>query len=134
MIFVPIAASATRAHEGDCMDFAAEELMDELSRVNALMHEATRRAGQGCNPDFERQLDACLRSLRPMLSGDDFIVAGDAIEAAKRVMTAADPSAPLLMLAMAHKTLTGVLRRRASGGLAHDAVGRPVTPQDPLAA
>ena len=95
------------------MDFAAEELMDELSRVNALMHEATRRAGQGCNPDFERQLDACLRSLRPMLGADDFNVAADAIEAAKRVTTAADPGAPLLMLGMAQKTLNGMLRRQA---------------------
>jgi UTP:GlnB (protein PII) uridylyltransferase len=133
MIFVPIAACATRAHEGVCMDFAAEELMDELSHVNSLMHEATRRAGQGCNPDFERQLDACLRSLRPMLSADDFVVAADVIEAAKRVMTAADPEAPLLMLAMAHKTLTGVLRRRATGRPASDASVH-ATPQNPLVA
>ena len=48
-----------------------------------------------------------------MLGADDMTVAADAIEAAKRVMTAADPDAPLLMLAMAHKTLNGVLRRQA---------------------
>ncbi len=95
------------------MDFAAEELMDELTRVNALIREATRRAGHGDDPDFERQLDACLRSLRPMLRADDMTVAADAIEAAKRVMSAADPAAPLLMLAMAQKTLNGVVRRQA---------------------
>ena len=95
------------------MEFAADELMDELARANALIREATRRAGQGCGPDFERQLDACLRSLRPMLCADDMTVAADAIEAAKRVMTAADPAAPLLMLAMAQKTLNGVVRRQA---------------------
>src|SRR5699024_342126 len=104
---------ATRAQQGDRMVFAAEELMDELNRVNTLIHEAIRRAGQGCGPDFERQLDACLRSLRPMLCADDFTAAADAIEAAKRVMTAADPAAPLLMLQMAQKTLNGVLRRQA---------------------
>ena len=60
-------------------------------RIDALMRDAVRRAGQGCDPDFERQLDACLRSLRPMLDADDMTVAADAIEAAKRVMTAADP-------------------------------------------
>ncbi len=95
------------------MDFAAEEIMDELSRLDAWMRDAVRRAGQGCGPDFERQLDACLRSLRPMLCADDMAAAADAIEAAKRVMTAADPEAPLLMLAMARKTLNGVLRRQA---------------------
>jgi hypothetical protein len=95
------------------MEFAAEELMEELARIDVLIREATRRAGQGFDPDFERQLDACLRSLRPMLGADDMTVAADAIEAAKRVVTAADPDAPLLMLAMAHKTLNGVLRRQA---------------------
>ena len=40
-------------------------------------------------------------------------VAADAIEAAKRVMSAADPAAPLLMLTMAQKTLNGVVRRQA---------------------
>jgi hypothetical protein len=96
------------------MEFAAEELMEEFTRIDTLMHEAVRRAGQGCGPDFERQLDACLRSLRPMLGADDMAAACDAIEAAKRVMTSADPSAPLLMLSMARKTLNGVLRRQAN--------------------
>ena len=95
------------------MEFAADEIMEELTRIDTLMREAVRRAGQGCGPDFERQFDACLRSLRPMLNADDMTVAADAMEAAKRVMTAADPAAPLLMLAMARKTLNGVLRRQA---------------------
>jgi UTP:GlnB (protein PII) uridylyltransferase len=112
--FCPVASPATRAHEGDRMDFAAEELMDELTRINSLMQEAVRHAGQGVIPELDGRLDACLRSLRPMLHADDFTVAADAIEAAKRVMSAADPSAPLLMLGMAQKTLTGVLRRQAS--------------------
>jgi hypothetical protein len=117
------------------MDFSAEELMDELTRINALMRDAVRHAGQGVNPELERQLDACLRSLRPMLGADDFTVAADAIEAAKRVMTAADPGAPLLMLGMAQKTLAGVLRRRAlSIPVAAAAPVRRREPRDPLAA
>ena len=96
------------------MTYAAAEFMEESIRIEALMHDAVHRAGKGCGPDFERRLDASLRSLRPMLGDDDFAAATDAIEAAKRVMVSADPSAPLLMLAMARKTLNGVIRRQAS--------------------
>ena len=65
--------------------------MEELARIDADPgSHAPRRPG--FDPDFERQLDACLRSLRPMLGADDMTVAADAIEAAKRVMTAADPT------------------------------------------
>ena len=95
------------------MDYAADELLDELTRIDLLMHEVVRRAGQGCAPDFERKLDGCVRSLRPMLAGDDLPAAIDTMEAAQRVMASADPAAPLLMLAMARKTLTGVIRRQA---------------------
>lgn len=96
------------------MEYAAAELMEELTRIEGLLREATRRAGHGCGPDFERKLDACVRSLRPMLGEDDLTAATDAIEAAKRVMVSADPTAPLLMLAMAQKTLAGVIRRQAN--------------------
>ena len=96
------------------MDYAAAELMDELERIDALLHEAAHRAGEGCEPEFERKLDARVRSLRTMLGADDLTVAADAIEAAKRVMISADPAAPLLMLAMARKTLAGVIRRQAN--------------------
>lgn len=96
------------------MDYAADELLEELARIDVAMHEAVRRAGEGCGPDFERKLDARVRSLRPMLCEDDLAAAIDAIDAAKRVMVSADPAAPLLMLAMARKTLNGVIRRQAN--------------------
>jgi hypothetical protein len=96
------------------MDFAADELLEELSRIDAVMAETVRRAGQGCGPDFERKLDARIRSLRPMLKEEDLAVAIDAIEAAKRVLISADPAAPLMMLAMARQTLNGVIRRQAN--------------------
>jgi hypothetical protein len=78
------------------------------------MAETVRRAGLGCGPDFERKLDARIRSLRPMLKEEDLAVALDAIEAAKRVLISADPAAPLMMLAMARQTLNGVIRRQAN--------------------
>jgi hypothetical protein len=96
------------------MDFAADELLEELALIDAIMGETVRRAGQGSAPEFERRLDARVRSLRPMLCDDDLTVAIDAIEAARRVMVSADPTAPLLMLAMARKTLNGVIRRQAN--------------------
>jgi hypothetical protein len=96
------------------MNFAADELLEELSRIDAIMAETVRRAGQGCGPDFERKLDARIRSLRPMLKEEDLDVAIDAIEAAKRVLISADPAAPLMMLAMARQTLNGVIRRQAN--------------------
>jgi hypothetical protein len=95
------------------MDYAADELMEELAHIDATLREAVRRAGQGCGPDFERRLDACVRSLRPMLGRDELSAATDAMEAAKRVMVSADPAAPLLMLEMAQKTLGDVIRRQA---------------------
>jgi hypothetical protein len=101
-------------YQSQLMDYAADELMDALTRIEGLLREAARRAGHGCDPDFDRKLDACVRSLRPMLGEDDLTAATDAIEAAKRVMVSADPAAPLLMLAMAQKTLTGVIRRQAN--------------------
>ncbi|HEY0661587.1 MAG TPA: hypothetical protein VGD21_09765 [Lysobacter sp.] len=92
----------------------ADELLHELARVDATMLQVIRRAGQGCGPDFERRLDTHARSLRALLGSDATDVVPDAVDAAKRVMTAADPSAPLLMLAMARDTLAAVVRRQAA--------------------
>jgi hypothetical protein len=95
------------------MHIAADELLKELDRIEATLDEAGRRAGDGCGPDFERRLEAHLRSLRSMLGPDDLAVAADAMEAAERVMTSADPEAPLLMLELARGQLGGVIRRAA---------------------
>jgi BMFP domain-containing protein YqiC len=96
------------------MDIDADELLDALARIETTMADAVQRAGQGANPEVERRLEAHLRSLRPLLDEAGFVAAGDAVDAARRVMTAADPEAPLLMLAMARKTLGALLRRLAS--------------------
>jgi hypothetical protein len=95
------------------MEQIAEELLQQLAQLEQLLDEAIRRAGQGSGPEFERRLGAPLRSLRPLLDPDDLRVAEDAIEAAQRVMGAADPQAPLLMLALARKHLAGVIHRQA---------------------
>ena len=96
------------------MPIAAEELLDELARVEATLCEAALRRGQGCSPDFERRMQAHQRSLRSMLDADGVAVATDALEAAERVMVSADPAAPLLMLEIARGTLRGLIQRQAS--------------------
>ena len=96
------------------MDYAADELLIELERIEATLDEAAREAGRGCGPDFERRLGAHLRSLRNIHGTDEMAVAADAMEAAERVMNAADPAAPLLMLQLARNTLAAVIRRHAN--------------------
>ena len=96
------------------MDIAADELLLELARVELTLDEAARRAGQGCDPEFERRLGAHLRSLRGMLDTDHVAVAGDAMEAAERAMNAADPEAPLLMLRICRDNLSTLVRRVAA--------------------
>lgn len=99
------------------MDIAADELLDELARIDATLQLAMRRAGQGCGPEFERRLQAHLRRLRSMLCADGVAVASDTMEAAHRVMISADPEAPLLVLAMAHRTLDAIIRRQAANAV-----------------
>ncbi|HEV8694479.1 MAG TPA: hypothetical protein VGQ93_09915 [Lysobacter sp.] len=91
-----------------------DELLHALARLDAAMTQVVKRAGQGCGPDSERLLDAASRGLRALLGADSAQVVNDVIEAAKRVLTAADPSAPLLMLAMARETLATLVQRRAA--------------------
>jgi len=99
------------------MDYDADELLVELERIEATLDDAARAAGQGCGPGFERRLGAHLRSLRNMLGADEMAVAEDAMEAAERVMNAADPAAPLMMLQLARNTLGAVIRRHANARL-----------------
>ncbi|HET7655869.1 MAG TPA: hypothetical protein VFK18_02600 [Luteimonas sp.] len=99
------------------MDYDADELLLELERIDETLDEAARRAGEGCGPDFERRLGAHLRSLRNILGADELAVANDVMEAAERVMNAADPEAPLLMLQHARATLAAVIRRHANARL-----------------
>lgn len=99
------------------MDIAAEELLNELTKLDETLQQATHRAGQGCGPEFQRRLEAHLRRLRTMLCPDGIAVACDTIEAARRVMISADPQPPLLVLRMAHRTLETLVRRKAANAI-----------------
>lgn len=92
----------------------SDELLHALARLDAAMALVVRRAGKGCGPDCERQLDSSSRGLRMLLGADAAQVVSDVIDAARRVLTSADPSAPLLMLTMARQTLATVVHRHAA--------------------
>ena len=98
----------------DAMTVSANELQQELARTEATMTQVVRRAGRGRDPEFDRRLDRHARSLRAMLDADGLVVAMDTIEAARRAMDAADPAAPLMMLAMSRENLAAVVRRQIS--------------------
>jgi hypothetical protein len=93
---------------------SADELLHALARMDSAMAQAIRRAGQGCGPDCERHLDSSSRRLRALLGPDSTDVVTDVIDAARRVLTAADPAAPLMMLTMARQTLSAVVHRQAA--------------------
>ncbi len=103
------------------MQIAADELLVELDRTDVMMREVERCAGQGCSHDFDRRFEAQLRRLRSMLGTDGAQAAADVMDAAERVLTSADPAAPLLMLSLARKTLAAVMRRQASAVRLHAA-------------
>ena len=96
------------------IQIAAEELLQELSRLEATMAKVARHAGKGHDPALERRLDTHLRSLRVLLDANGAAVAEDTIDAAKRVLDSAEPAAPLLMLKMARTNLAAVVRRQAA--------------------
>jgi len=98
----------------DVMTISANELQQELARTEATMIQVVRRAGRGNDPEFDRRLDRHARSLRAMLDPDGWVIAMDTIEAARRAMDAADPAAPLMMLAMSRQNLAAVVRRQVS--------------------
>lgn len=93
---------------------SSDELLDALARLDATMAHVVRRAGQGCGPDCERRLEGASRGLRALLGPDSSQVVSDVVDAARRVLTSADPSAPLLMLSMARRTLASVVHRHAA--------------------
>lgn len=92
----------------------SEELLRALARLDGAMTQVVRRAGQGCGPECERRLERAARGLRALLGTDSAEVVNDVIEAAMRVLTAADPGAPLLMLEMARRTLAAMVHRLAA--------------------
>lgn len=106
------------------MLFTSDELLHELESFNATLARVARcagRAGHAGSTAFDDQLDMHARHLRAMLDADSAAVAQDAIDAARRVLDAADPAAPLLMLEMARRHLAAVMRHRAARAAPHAA-------------
>jgi len=93
---------------------SSDELLHALARLDAAMVLVVRHAGQGCGPECERRLDSSSRALRGLLGTDAAQVVNDVLDAARRVLTAADPAAPLLMLTMARQTLAALVHRHAA--------------------
>jgi hypothetical protein len=92
----------------------ADELLHALAHLDEAMAQVVRRAGQGCGPECERHLESSARGLRALLGSDAAQVVNDVLETARRVLTSADPAAPLLMLNMARRTLATVVHRHAA--------------------
>jgi hypothetical protein len=91
---------------------------DQLRQQHAYLEDgiahAARRAGQGPDLVLQRRLLAQARALQAMLADrDDAQAVADAAEAACRVMDAAEPEAPLHMLAIARESLARCVRRQA---------------------
>ena len=103
------------------MHIAADELLQELARLEDTMVTVARQAGSGHDPGLERRLDTHLRALRVLLDANGAAVAEDAVDAAKRALDTAEPDAPLLMLKMARNSLAAVVRRQAARSDAWDA-------------
>lgn len=92
----------------------AEELLAALARMEAAVHAVRSAAGQGNTPELERELQARQRCLRALLAAGSEQVVEDVVDAARRVLEAAAPEAPLLVLAMAWRSLASVVRRQAA--------------------
>ena len=90
---------------------APRALAHELDRLEATFDEATSRAGQGEDPAFARRAGAHLRRLAEHLDADAYAAAEQALDDACRVLDAAEPAAPLLMLEYSRARLSGALRR-----------------------
>ena len=96
------------------MNYSADELFDELARLDATLEEVSRRAGQGQDPDCQRALQGHARLLRNMLGEEFAALTVDVMEAADRVLEAADPRAPLMALGLVRDNIAAVVRRLAA--------------------
>lgn len=101
------------------MSPAADPLHTAARRIDSLLDEAVQRAGQGLDPRLARSLDTAVRQFCDALAaahGALVDAVRDAAELARRVMDAADPEAPLLMLRLAREQLARALRRLDRAG------------------
>lgn len=93
---------------------AADPLHAAARRIDSLLDEAVQRAGKGLDPRLARRLDTAVRQFCDALAAAHAALVDavrDAAELARRVMDAADPEAPLLMLRLAREQLDRAMRR-----------------------
>lgn len=93
------------------MSASALVVLDELDDLDTLLAETVRRAGQGPDARVWRRLDAQARTLRALVDAKVGALVDDVVDAGKRVMDAADPAAPRLMLEVAQRNLLAAVRR-----------------------
>jgi hypothetical protein len=102
------------------MLLTSDELLQHLHTTDAILADAAIL--QGADPvAFEPEREACLRrldgparSLRALLEGDAITVLGDAIDAARAVLSDPDAGiAGLGQLEAARNTLNAVIHRQA---------------------
>lgn len=96
------------------MTLSVHTLLDELADFETLLAEASRRGGQDVEPRVERRLDAQARTVAALIDPASRRLVYETVEAAKRVMGAADPAAPRLMLEIARASLERAVRRQVA--------------------
>ncbi|WP_460832126.1 hypothetical protein [Lysobacter humi (ex Lee et al. 2017)] len=95
---------------------AADRLLQQHAYFEDGIHHAVRQAGKGPDLVLERRLLGQARTLQALLADRAAAQAvADVAEAARRVMDAAEPEAPLHMLAIARENLARQVRRHAFG-------------------
>ena len=90
---------------------ARRALAHELERLDATLDEAVGRAGEGEDLAFARRAGAHLRRLADLLDADAYAAAEQVLDDARRVLGAAEPAAPLLMLEYSRARLSDAVRR-----------------------
>ena len=93
------------------MSTSAFVVLDELDDLDTLLAETVRRAGHGPDARVARRLDAQARIVGVLVDDTVRGLIEDAVDAGKRVMDAADPAAPKLMLDVAQRNLLAAVRR-----------------------
>lgn len=95
-------------------ELTADRLLQQHAYLEDGVTHAMRRAGRGPDLVLERRLRGQARLLQAMLSDRDAAQAvAEVAECACRVMDAAEPEAPLRMLALARDALLRLVRRQS---------------------
>ena len=96
------------------LDVTADRLQQQHAYLEDGIAHAMRRAGTGPDLVLERRLRGQAKLLQAMLSDRSAAQAvAEVAECACRAMDAAEPDAPLRMLALAREALARLVRREA---------------------